>query len=333
MIRTLLAAAVLAAPIAHADPVQVSGPYVLNRDLEPGDSYMGVEYQGALKLEAVEIDGHLLGGLSALSYDADEGVLYALSDGGTVFEMALQHDESGYLHKVEVRRAFALRDSTGQPLKGRRADSEGLTLRNAANGVPGDSELVVSFERRPRVLRFTAQGKLLGAVALPARLRDTKLYVTSNRGLETLAWHPRLGHLTAIEQPFRGTTDGTVELHALDSGRHWRYPLANEPNAGLTDAVVLDDGSLLTLERGFGLFFVPFISTLRRVPSLPDTDGAILQVETVVRLNTGQGWSLDNFEGLALLDRDRVVIVSDDNRRALQSTLLAQFKLLPRTPN
>ena len=73
---------------------------------------------------------------------------------------------------------------------------------------------------------------------------------------------------------------------------------------------------------------LPIISSLRRVRTLPEHDGAILTVETVARFNTGQGWSLDNFEGLANLGDGRVLMVSDDNTRALQSTLLAQFRLL-----
>lgn len=332
MIRPCMAALVLAATAAAADPVRVGSPYVLHRDIRPGDTYMGVEFRGALKLAAARIDDLVLGGLSALAYDADERVLYALSDGGTVFSMRPEHDAQGFLADVEVLRAFALKDANGAPLRGRHADSEALALRGADNGITGDTQLLVAFERVPRVLRFTADGALLGAIALPAKLRDVGNYKTANRGLESLAWHPRHGPLTAPEQPLRGAPDASVELHALASGRHWRYPLAAEPNAGLADVVVLGDGSLLTLERGFGLFFVPFVSSLRRVRELPAADGATLAVETVARLNTGQGWSLDNFEGLALLGPDRVVMVSDDNRRALQSTLLAEFRLLDAAP-
>ena len=294
---------------------------------------MGVQYQGALKLDAVHVDGHPLGGLSALAHDADQGVLYALSDGGVVFEMVLDHDESGFLQGVGILRAFALKNAGGEPLKRQARRQRGTRpaqcrQRHCAairNWWSPSSDCRACCDSPPGA-------RLLGGVALPSRLRNTRLYKTSNRGLESLAWHPRHGYLTAVEQPFRDTTDGTVELHALDSGRFWHYPLAAEPNAGLAEVLVLRDGSLLTLERGFGVFFVPIISSLRRVRELPDTDGAILSVETVARFNTGQGWSLDNFEGLALLDGDRVVMVSDDNRRALQSTLLAQFRLLPDSP-
>ena len=119
-----------------------------------------------------------------------------------------------------------------------------------------------------------------------------------------------------------------MEFYALGSGRHWRYPLADEPNAGLTDAVALPDGSLLTLERGYGVFFVPIIINIRRIPRLPAVDGGSVSVHTVARFNSGQGWSLDNFEGLTHQRGDRILTVSDDNGRALQSTLLMAMRLL-----
>ena len=44
--------------------------------------------------------------------------------------------------------------------------------------------------------------------------------------------------------------------------------------------------------------------------------------------DTSQGWLLDNFEGLARHREQRFFMVSDDNRSALQSTLLVYFELL-----
>jgi hypothetical protein len=306
----------------------IATPYPFSRDHQPGDTYMGVRLLGVLKLASVRVDGHLLTGLSALAWDDDEEILYALSDRGVLFHLWLRFDEQGLLADARALRAFALRDVRGKPLAGRRADSEGLVARNADNGVRGDSELLVSFERMPRVLRFTPAGEPVGALALPGPLRERANYRSANRMLESLAWHPRHGALSAPEQPFHDAADGQVPLHALGSRRHWRYPLAPEPNAGLTALEVLADGSLLTLERGYGVFFVPVITTLRRIRVLPARDGAVLDAETVARFSTGQGWALDNFEGLTRQIGSRILLVSDDNARAFQSTLLAAFELL-----
>lgn len=322
-----LALAALPAGAQHDAP-RIATPYPFSREQQPGDVHMGVRLLGVLKLDPVRVDGLLLGGLSALAWDRDEDLLYALSDRGALFHLALRFDRDGVLVDARALRAFALRDVRGKPLSGRWADSEGMSARRARNGVRADTELAVSFERVPRVLRFTTRGGPVGGIALPARLRDPAHYRSANRMLESLAWHPRLGLLSAPEQPFRGISDGHVELHALQHARHWRYPLAPEPNAGLTAIEVLDDGSVLTLERGYGVFFVPVITSLRRIRVLPERDGALLDVHTVARFSTGQGWALDNFEGLAVLPGNRIVLVSDDNARAFQSTLLAAFELI-----
>ncbi len=327
-----------AAPPDPAPPPAIATPYPLSRDHEPGDTYDGLRLLGTLKLSAVTFRGHLLGGLSALAWDEDDAVLYALSDRGVLFHLGVDFDDDGRLADARLLDAVPLLDARGSALKGARADSEGMVALRADNGVPGDAELAVSFERHPRVMRYSTRGKLLGAVALPSGLRDRDSYRSSNRGLESLAWHPVHGFVTGVEQPFKDVTDGEVQIHALGDGtagarrRWWRYPLAPEPNAGLVDIATLPDGTLLTLERGYGFFFVPFITTLRRVPSLPGEDGALLEPVTVARLNTGQGWALDNFEGVALLPGGRLLMVSDDNTRAVQATLLAAFELLDAGP-
>ena len=300
----------------------------MSRDTLAGETYMGVRLLGALKLDAVEVDGHLLGGISALGWDNDEQLLYALSDRGYVFHLRVEFDRDGLLHDVQALSAHALLDARGRALKGRLADSEGLVVRYGRNGKAGDAQLVVSFERRPRVIRFDAFGKMLGNEALPAALSDINNYARANRALESIAWHPQWHYLTAPEQPMRGSSESIVPLFALDPAQHWRYPLAAEPNAGLTAIEVLDDGSILTLERGFGVFFVPVISTLRRIAKLPEETGSLLAPQTIARFNSGQGWYIDNFEGLTHLGHGRILMVSDDNTKPYQSTLLAAFELL-----
>jgi len=45
--------------------------------------------------------------------------------------------------------------------------------------------------------------------------------------------------------------------------------------------------------------------------------------------DTGQGWLMDNFEGLSHYRDRRFFMVSDDNCNGLQSTLLVYFEVLP----
>ena len=50
--------------------------------------------------------------------------------------------------------------------------------------------------------------------------------------------------------------------------------------------------------------------------------------EPIVILDTSQGWSVDNFEGLARHRGMKFFLVSDDNFKGIQRTLLVYLELL-----
>jgi len=52
-----------------------------------------------------------------------------------------------------------------------------------------------------------------------------------------------------------------------------------------------------------------------------------LATKTLFSWDTTEGWKIDNFEGLARLDQERYLMVSDDNANPLQRTLLVLLKL------
>lgn len=293
--------------------------------LAPSDTlhrFQGVRLLGALRLQSVEVNGLPLVGLSGLAWDQDEGLLYAISDFGRLFQL-LPVFRDGQLVDVRIVDGYPLTDSRGRPLRYPWSDAEGLTLRNGANGIRGDSELLVSFERRPRVRVYTPRGRRLGSEPMPARLDDAGNYSDPNRALESITLHPRWGLLLAPELPLRG--DRVSALFA-QSGRRWRYPLSAAPGSALVALEALPDGSLLALERAFVSRYLPFTISLRRV-QLP-ADGDIASVNDVAVFNTGQGWHLDNFEGLARHRDRRFFMVSDDNDSIWQNTLLVYFEWL-----
>jgi hypothetical protein len=90
---------------------------------------------------------------------------------------------------------------------------------------------------------------------------------------------------------------------------------------------VLDDGTVLSLERAFVMAVMPVAFTLRRF-ALPAAPEGILTVRTVAAFDAGDGWITDNFEGLAQHRNGHVFIVSDDNGSALQSTYLVYLELV-----
>lgn len=327
MRAALLAAALAPGASLPAEPgLAVSQPYRLSPHVAPGETYGAIRLLGTVVLDAARIDGLVLGGLSGLAWDEDDARLYALSDVGTLFELRPRF-EDGRLAGVEALAAHRLLDGQGRPLERPRNDAEGLVVQNADNGRPGDSVLVVSFERYPRIRRFRPDGHAVDDVPLPEPLRHTERYESPNKALESLAWMPGRGFLTAPERPMAGDEEGMVRLFSVSSGASWGYPLASTPNASLVDLEALPDGTLLCLERGHGLLFLPMITTLRRARIDWSTPGSMAEVATLATLDTSEGFSVDNFEGLTRYHGLEFFMVSDDNFNDLQKTLLVHFAL------
>lgn len=320
----LLAAQTAAPARAGESALEVSRPYRLSPHVAPGETFMGIRLLGSIELALVSVDGQALGGLSALAWDEDEKLLYALSDRGSLFHLQ-PHFENGYLVGAGLLAGFALRDQQQRPLRGRHADAEAMVLRGAANGIAGDSLLAVAFERYPRIVIYTPQGRYVDRLGLPAALSDASRYADPNKALEALTWLPWPGFLTAPERPLVGSEDGTISLMALD-GSYWRYPLRVTANASLVDMLALPDGSLLTLERGHGLMFLPLVISLRHTHISPASAGQRLAVATLAVLDSSQGWSIDNFEGVTHHQGMKFFMVSDDNFNELQKTLLVYFE-------
>ena len=326
------AAAVALVPAAGAaaagEARTVSEPYRLSPHVAPGEAFQGVRLLGSVALRPVSLEGLTLGGLSGLAWDQDESRLYALSDRGALFHLRPRL-AGGRLEAVELLAAYRLRDHRGRALRGPAADAEALVLRGSDNGRAGDSVLGVSFERQPRILEFSAEGRHLADVALPPALRERRRYADPNQALEALTWRPETGFVTGPERPLAGAAQGEVDLLGT-AGGHWRYRLLDAvPNASLVDLEALPDGRILTLERGHGLMYTPIVVALRETRLDPQRSGTLLGVETLAVLDSSRGWSIDNFEGLAHHRDGRLFMVSDDNFNALQRTLLVYLELLP----
>ena len=305
-----------ATPISLADRVSL------------GDTYAGIRLLGALRIARAEIDGLRLCGLSGLAWDEDAGLLYAISDEGRLFHLRPEFDRQGFLSGMRPVAAYPLRDAAGVPLRAPFNDSEGLAIRNGENGVPGDSELLVSFEVKPRVVRYSPAGQWWGEETLPGLLRDIRNYRDSNQALESVATDSLWGVLVSPEMPLRNDPAGWVRIFTRN-GPFWNYPLSQAPGSALVDMVALSDGGLLALERAFVTPLRPLIISLRRTGPLPapGTDQTPLKVADVAVFDSSQGWLLDNFEGLTRHRNERFFMVSDDNCNAWQTTLLVYFEL------
>ncbi len=319
----------LAAPGPVASS-QLSATHELSGTYRNGSRFMGIRMLGALRIKQTPIDGHPPRELSGLAWGEDEGILYAVSDGGTLFHFRPEFDGE-ILTGLSGVAAYVLKDDKGRPLRGRWADSEGLAIENGDNGVPGDTRLVISFERRPRLARYSTEGVFLEPIPLPSPLQASTAYASANKSLESLTRHPRLGWLTAPEWPMASSAAGELEIWSIE-GRRWAYPLRDVPNNALVAMEALEDGSLVTLERGHGWLYSPLIISLRR--SLPLTEGApgVPGVATAAVFDTSAGWRIDNFEGLSRHRERRFFLVSDDNENTAQTTILMYIEMVDPVP-
>jgi len=286
---------------------------------------MGIRLLGAVELLQDRVDGLPLADLSALAWDDDRGLLYAASDNGYLYHLK-PGLRDGHLVSLQAVAGFRLRDARGRPLKDILGDAEGMVLRNTHDG---GSELVISFERRPRILRFSTSGRYRGEKKTAKQWMNRHTYATPNKAFEAIALHPDWGLLAAPEWPLRNARDRRhYPIIQLDGKRQWRYPRFPAPKAGLVAMEIMKDGGLLTLERAYVSLWQPMYIVLRRSEPLPAPQDKPLKTHIIAEFNSAKGWILDNFEGLTRHRGRRFFMVSDDNSRAFQRTLLVYFELL-----
>ena len=302
--------------------------FPFSEEYRPGDRFMNVRLLGAVELPPARIDGIDLAELSDLAWDGDENILYAVSDRGSIFHLRPVMTAGGILEDVRILRAFALRDSRRQPLRGSAGDAEGLAIAGGINGMAGDTRLLISFERQPRVIEFRPDGSYVQRHRLPDSLQRTGYYASGNKALEAITVHPKLGILTAPEWPPAGANPAIIPIHSLLE-RRIPYPRRPEPASALVAMEALADGSVITLERSFQSLLAPLVITLRRTEALPvATRDQPLSVTDMAIFDSTSGWRVDNFEGLTRHRGQRFFLVSDDNGQGFQKTILLYLELL-----
>lgn len=238
--------------------------------------------------------------LSALAWDADEQLLYAVSDKGRVFHFRL------VLDGTRIRELTPLHGAPLTAADGTRArfNAEGLTLIDADNGQRGDTQLLVTIENGQRLMRFTPQGRALGELALPAPLADAGNYRGSHNGLEAVAVHPRHGLLVAPQRALRGSPS---HRHAVYAARGQTWAFERAPGGEVKAIEALADGGLLVLERPRDGG-----ARLRRVDLGACGGGTPCAVTDL--LDLGALAAGENYEGLARLSARLFLIVSNNGK-------------------
>ena len=275
----LAVAALLAPALAGSPAVAVS-----DRAHQPR-----LDFAGEATLPAGLVhDGTVVGGLSSLTYDADRGVYYALSDAqpnlgqGPFRFYTLDIDVSdGDLGPgdVTVLEVTTLTDPSGAPLQPGTVDPEGLTLS------PRDTLVVTSegfssatAEVAPFVREFSLDGRQLREYDLPGYVDPDfpVAGVRNNLGLESAAFTPNgrwlfTGFENALAQdgPAATLTTGSasrlLRLDARTGAVEREYVYPDDPVAeapvpaggftvnGLVEVLPLNSQLLLSMERSFSV--------------------------------------------------------------------------------
>ena len=264
------------------------------------------------------IDGHRPVELSALAFDRDQRELYAASDRGVLFRLALQW-QAGRLLGATAAAAWPLR----HPVDGSALDVEALAWRPAWS--EGDAELLVAPEFGATAFRLDIATRSIATLAWPRGAAPAAERSTSSRhGVEALDWHPVHGSIVVMQRPAAGAPM-QHEAHARD-GSHWRWPALAE-GADIKALEVVSPQRALVLERvrdrsaGRNSFYLRSIDLTRcaaaasrscepanwRVP-LPDKGSY-------------------NLEGLACLDESQCLLVSDSGNSSRRPTLLLHVRV------
>lgn len=270
-----------------------------------------------------DVNGLRITELSGLAWDEDEQLLYAVSDKGRVYHFKLKI-ENDLIASVTPVFAAKLRNVKGKKLKKHRRDAEGLMVWNAANGKKGDTQLIISLEGVPRIVRFTPQGKAIANIKVPEPLRDRHNLRASNSGLESVTYHPRYGFMTAPEESVKGQPKNLHTVYTAQ--KQWSFMAYPAKNSSIT-ALEMMPGSnnLLVMERAWSGFPNPLTISLRRVNLEKCSDKGACVAEDLKVFSSSL--SIDNFEGMTHIGNKRYLIVSDDGKSDLLRTLLTLFKV------
>lgn len=279
-----------------------------------------LRYRGGVHLTSPD---KRFGGLSGLVVSDDGTAFTAVSDGGTWTRGTLVYDPDGNLSGVADVAIEPIRGIDGKSLVGARGDAESLAPAP-------DGGLVVAFERDPKLRIYSRGAKTPTALASPAGIDRAP----PNSGMEAVA---RLadGRLLVVaeyaEDPgrFIGWIGGAPNANGSDDGRKdgWsRVTYLSDQGYKPTGAATLANGNVLFVERRFPLLSI----RVRMADASALEPGAEIEANELARLEGSR--SFDNMEGIAARQgpdgETLIYLVSDDNFRSLQRTLLMMFELL-----
>ncbi|MFM9843461.1 MAG: esterase-like activity of phytase family protein [Dongiaceae bacterium] len=314
----VFALALLAGPVT-ADPLILSAQSIELDPLHPGQRTVGpLEFLAGYELSG---ESEYWGGLSGMVVSADGKLLTAIADTGRWYRIGMEHDSAGRLTGFMGAESGWLLDTKGQPPKRKvHGDAEAITA------LP-DGNFLVAYENRHRLWLYKqpVEGNALAQTAVVAGAPSGIAKLPRNGGIEAMARLPSGEYLLLSES---GITADSDRLGWIGRRGKWaELRLAPMGSFEPSDLALLPDGDLLLLERRVSLL-QGFVSRLSMIEGAAVKPGAILEPRQMAILSAPL--SVDNFEAVAVRrapdGSTLIYVLSDDNQRMLQRTLLLQFR-------
>jgi hypothetical protein len=284
-------------------------------DLKPkhrkSDKFMSIKILDSREVSFEEYNDIAFNEVSALAYK--DKILYALSNKGNLYHLKIKFKKNK-IADLKLLKAVHLKKKNSKRLKKKSRDAEGMVLV--------DDKLYISFERKPRIDVFSLNGKKLAKYKIAKELRDPLSYQSKNKALESVAYSKKYGILTAPELPLDTSDDGTHIIYAKD--KKFKF----KSSAALSAMEFVDSDRLLTLERSFNHLTRRRVLILKEL-DLSKTKKGLNKMKVLAVLDSSKGWNLDNFEGLCKVDKNKFLMISDDNRNFFQKTILVLFEIKP----
>jgi hypothetical protein len=250
---------------------------------------------------------------------ADGRRFVAVSDRGFWFAGTLWLGADGALRGIGGLEMSVLLRPDGRSARGQSGMSDAEAVERLDDG-----SLVVSFEQQHRIWRYADTGAAAEVFLEPPEFRD----LPGNGGIEAMTPLAGGGLLLLAEEA--RDAQGGLKGWLWRGGRLRPLHYVSTDSYAPTDMARLGNGDVLVLERRFSPL-LGFGARIGRLAAATIAPGARLVPEEVARLEWPK-W-VENFEAIATAPApgggDYVYLVSDDNFRALQDTLLLQFLLRP----
>ncbi len=248
--------------------------------------------------------------ISDLVYE--DRFVYFVSDQGYLYKFLININQNK-IRSLEYLNAFVLKNKKGQVLKKKKRDAEGLAFYK--------ENLLISFERKHRIVLYSKNGLKIKKMNIHQDLQNRDNYAGKNKGLEAVAYNEKYGIITVPELPLKTTNEKYHTLYA----RNNRFKFI--ASGSIVSLEFFDKETILVLLRDFNYLTRRRVTTLLKVYLNNCTENRVCKSKVLAKLDSADGWQLDNFEGLTRIDKNRYLMVSDDNENIFQKTLLVLFEI------